>query len=146
MIGKDGQLYTDKSYKFTKECINFGNLKVGLNTLGTYSSKSNELFFNYLCNNLDFNKKLLLEFYAEKIIKSAIKKASEVLVMEDPFTIDDVRKGNAKLELISDKKIKEGLKFNYNVLGLKDFIKNEKDTKQIERFAEIIAELLKGNA
>ena len=43
-----------------------------------------------------------------------LKKASEVLVMEDPFTIDDVRKGNAKLELISDKKMKEGLKFNYN--------------------------------
>lgn len=146
LIGKDGQLYTDKSDKFTKECINFGNLKVGLNTLGTYSSKSNELFFNYLCNNLDFNKKLLLEFYAEKIIKVAIKKASEVLVMEDPFTIDDVRKGNVKLELISDKKMKEGLKFNYNVLGLKDFIKNEKDPKQIERFAEIIAELLNGNA
>lgn len=146
LIGKDGQLYTDKSYKFTKECINFGNLKVGLNTLGTYSSKSNELFFNYLCKNLDFNKKLLLEFYAEKIIKVAIKKASEVLVMEDPFTIDDVRKGNAKLELISDKKMKDGLKFNYNVLGLKDFIKNEKDPKQIERFAEIVAELLKGNS
>lgn len=87
-----------------------------------------------------------MEFYAEKIIKYAIKKASEVLVMEDPFTIDDVRKGNAKLELISDKKMKEGLKFNYNVLSLKDFIKNEKDPKQIERFAEIIAELLKGNA
>lgn len=78
--------------------------------------------------------------------KYAIKKASEVLVMEDPFTIDDVRKGNAKLELISDKKMKEGLKFNYNVLSLKDFIKNEKDPKQIKRFAEIIAELLKGNA
>lgn len=146
LIGRDGQIYTDKSYKFTNECIKFGNLQVGLNTLGTYSSKSNELFFNYLCNNLDFNKKLLLEFYAEKIIKVAIKKASEVLVVEDPFTIDDVRKGNAKLELISDRKIKEGLKFNYNVLGLKDFIKNEKDPKQIERFAEIIAELLKGNA
>ena len=42
--------------------------------------------------------------------------------------------------------MKEGLKFNYNVLGLKDFIKNEKDPKQIERFAEIIAELLNGNA
>ena len=65
--------------------------------------------------------------------------------MNDPFTIDDVRKGNAKLELISDKKIKEGLEFNYNVLGLKDFIKNEKDPKQIERFAEIVSELLKGN-
>jgi hypothetical protein len=146
LIGKDGQLYTDKSYKFKKECIKFGNLQVGLNTLGTYSSESNGLFFNYLCNNIDLNKKLLLEIYAEKIIKYAIKKASEVLVMEDPFTIDDVRKGNAKLELISDKKMKEGLKFNYNVLGLKDFIKNEKDPKQIERFAEIIAELLKGNA
>ena len=145
LIDKDGQLYTDKSYKFQKECIKFGNLQIGLNTLGKYSSKSNELFFNYLCNNLDFNKKLLLEFYAEKIIKYAIKKASEVLVLDDPFTIDDVRKGNAKLELISDKKMKEGLKFNYNVLGLKDFIKNEKDPKQIERFAEIIAELLKGN-
>ena len=146
MIDNDGQLYTDKSYKFQKECIKFGNLQIGLNTLGTYSSKSNGLFFNYLCNNLDLNKKLLLEFNAEKIIKYAIKKASEVLVMEDPFTIDDVRKGNAKLELISDKKMKEGLKFNYNVLSLKDFIKNEKDPKQIERFAEIIAELLKGNA
>ena len=146
LIDKDGQLYTDKSYKFQKECIKFGNLQIGLNTLGKYSSKSNELFFNYLCNNLDFNKKLLLEFYAEKIIKYAIKKASEVLVLDDPFTIDDVRKGNAKLELISDNKMKEGLKFNYNVLGLKDFIKNEKDPKQIERFAEIIAELLKGNA
>lgn len=146
LIDKDGQLYTDKSYKFQKECIKFGNLQIGLNTLGTHSSKSNGLFFNYLCNNIDLNKKLLLEFYAEKIIKYAIKKASEVLVMEDPFTIDDVRKGNAKLELISDKKMKEGLKFNYNVLSLKDFIKNEKDPKQIERFAEIIAELLKGNA
>ena len=104
------------------------------------------MFFNYLCNNLDFNKKLLLEFYAEKIIKVAIKKASEVLVVEDPFTIDDVRKGDEKLELISDKKMKDGLKFNYNVLGLKDFIKNEKDPKQIERFAEIVAELLKGNS
>lgn len=146
MIDKDGQLYTDKSYKFQKECIKFGNLQIGLNTLGKYSSKSNGLFFNYLCNNIDLNKKLLLEFYAEKIIKYAIKKASEVLILNDPFTIDDVRKGNAKLELISDKKIKEGLEFNYNVLGLKDFIKNEKDPKQIERFAEIIADLLKGNS
>ena len=146
LIDKDGQLYTDKSYKFQKECIKFGNLQIGLNTLGKYSSKSNGLFFNYLCNNLDLNKKLLLEFYAEKIIKYAIKKASEVLILNDPFTIDDVRKGNAKLELISDKKIKEGLEFNYNVLGLKDFIKNEKDPKQIERFAEIIADLLKGNS
>lgn len=144
LIDKDGQLYTDKSYKFQKECIKFGNLQIGLNTLGTYSSKSNGLFFNYLCNNLDLNKKLLLEFYAEKIIKYAVKKASEVLILNDPFTIDDVRKGNAKLELISDEKIKERLKFNHNVLGLKDFIKNEKDPKQIERFAEIIAELLKG--
>jgi hypothetical protein len=146
LIDKDGQLYTDKSYKYQKECIKFGNLKVGLDTLGKYSSQTNGLFFDYLCNNIDSNKKLLLEFYAEKIIKAAIKKASEVLVLDDPFTIDDVRKGNAKLELISDKKIKEGLKFNHNVLGLKDFIKNEKDPKQIERFAEIIAELLKGNA
>jgi hypothetical protein len=146
LIDNDGQLYTDKSYKFQKECIKFGNLQIGLNTLGTYSSKSNGLFFNYLCNNLDLNKKLLLEFYAEKIIKYAVKKASEVLILNDPFTIDDVRKGNAKLELISDEKIKERLKFNHNVLGLKDFIKNEKDPKQIERFAEIIAELLKGNA
>lgn len=145
LIDKDGQLYTDKSYKYQKECIKFGNLKVGLDTLGKYSSQTNGLFFDYLCNNIDSNKKLLLEFYAEKIIKAAIKKASEVLVLDDPFTIDDVRKGNAKLELISDKKIKEGLKFNHNVLGLKDFIKNEKDPKQIERFAEIIAELLKGN-
>ena len=146
LIDKDGQLYTDKSYKFQKECIKFGNLQIGLNTLGKYSSKSNGLFFNYLCNNLDFNKKLLLEFYTEKIIKYAIKKASEVLVLDDPFTIDDVRKGNAKLELISDEKIKDRLKFNHNVLGLKDFIKNEKDPKQIERFAGIIADLLKGNA
>ena len=63
LIDKDGQLYTDKSYKFQKECIKFGNLQIGLNTLGKYSSKSNGLFFNYLCNNIDLNKKLLLEFY-----------------------------------------------------------------------------------
>ena len=146
LIDKDGQLYTDKSYRFQKECVKFGNLQIGLNTLGTYSSKSNGLFFNYLCNNLDLNKKLLLEFYAEKIIKYAIKKASEVLILNDPFTIDDVLKGNAKLELISDEKIKDRLKFNHNILGLKNFIKNEKDPKQIERFAEIIADLLKGNS
>ena len=57
--------------------------------------------------------------------------------------MSDVRRGNAKLELISDNKIKDYLKSNYSFLCLKDIISGEKDPKQIERFAEIIAELIK---
>lgn len=145
-IDNNGDFCTTADYKAGKDYVKFGNLKIGLNALGTYSSKSNKVFFDFLCDNNDLNKKLLLEFYADKIIKTAIKKASEILILEDTFTMSDVRKGNAKLELISDNKIKDYLKSNYSFLGLKDIISGEKDPKQIERFAEIIAELLKGNA